>query len=80
VDNANAQYDPVKLTHDVFRLLLDKGLPVDREAGDFDAAVDGAGQILRWLGVEPVTSEQNASYRQLDLDGQLAYNRRVHGD
>lgn len=80
MNGEHAQYDPLLLTHEVFRLLLDKGLPVDREAGDFDAAVDGAAQILRWLGVEPVISERDAGYRQLDLDGQLAYNRRVHGD
>jgi hypothetical protein len=73
-------YDPLDLTHEVYRLLLDKGLPVDREAGDFNAAVAGAGQILQWLGIEPVIDEQRAGYRQLDYDGQLAYNRRTHGD
>lgn len=77
---ARTQYDPVQLTDEVFRLLLEKGVPVDRAAGDFDAAVDGASHILRWLGVDPVIPESVAGYRKLDMDGQLAYNRRIHGD
>ena len=72
-------YDPVHLTHEVFRLLLDKGLPVTRD-GDFDAAVDGASAILRWLGLEPEIPAQVTGYRQLDHNGQLGYNRRIHGD
>lgn len=74
------QYNPVQLTHDVYRLLLDKGLPVDREAGDLDAAIDGADKILRWLGIEPVVPEWINGYQKADLDGQRAYNRRIHGD
>lgn len=79
MDSAPKEYDPLKLTHEVFRLLLDKGLPVER-VGDFDAAVEGAGQILRYLGLEPVIPADVAGYRRLDLDGQLGYNRRIHGD
>jgi hypothetical protein len=75
----STEYDPLQLTHEVFRLLLDKGLPVERE-GDFDAAIEGASRILRWLGLEPVTPEWAAGYRQLDYNGQQAYNRRIHGD
>lgn len=74
------QYNPIQLTHEVYRLLLDKGLPVDRNIGDFDAATDGASQILRWLGIEPAIPEWIAGYQELDMNGQLAYNRRVHGD
>ena len=74
------QYDPVQLTDEVFRLLRDKGLLVDQAAGDFNAAVEGASQILRWLGVEPVIPDWIAGYQRLDYDGQLGYNRRTHGD
>lgn len=74
------QYNPIQLSHDVYRLLLDKGLPVDRNADDFDTAIEGASQILRWLGIEPVIPEWIAGYQQLDLNGQLDYNRRIHGD
>lgn len=77
--STSAQYNPLELTHEVFRLLLDKGLPVER-LGDLDSAVEGAGQMLRYLGLEPVIPADMASYRKLDLDGQLGYNRRVHGD
>jgi hypothetical protein len=77
---AQPTYDALDLTHEVYRLLLAKGLPVDREAGDLNAAVAGASQILRWLGIEPVVDAQLNGYRQLDYDGQLAYNRRIHGD
>jgi len=80
MERENTTYDPILLTHEVFRLLLDKGLSVDQEAGDFDAAIEGASQILRWLGLEPVIPADIATYRRLDMDGQLAYNRRVHGD
>lgn len=72
-------YDPLELTHEVYRLLLDKGVPVER-TGDLDAAVEGAGMILRYLGLEPVVPARTQEYRRLDHDGHLAYNRRVHGD
>lgn len=74
------QYNPIQLAHDVYRLLLDKGLPVDRNVADFDAAINGASEILRWLGIEPTTPEWIAGYRDLDMNGQLAYNRQTHGD
>lgn len=73
------KYDPVHLTHEVFRLLFEKGLPVTRD-GDFNAAVAGASAILRYLGMEPEIPAQVAGYMRLDLDGQLGYNRRIHGD
>lgn len=73
------KYDPLQLTDEVFRLLLDKGLPVER-VGDLDAAVEGASNILRYLGLEPEIPADIAGYRKLDLDGHLAYTRRVHGD
>lgn len=72
------QYDPIQLTHEVFRLLLEKGLPVERE-GDLDAAIEGASDILRWLGLNPVMPSDLASYRNADLD-HLSYSRLVHGD
>jgi len=77
--SAQAKYDPTQLVHDVYRLLLDQGLPVERE-GNFDAAVVGAEQILQFLGLKPEVPSDLASYRKLDLDGQKAYNRRIHND
>lgn len=75
----STQYDPTQLTHEIFRLLLDKGLPVER-TGDHAAAIDGASQILRYLGLEPVIPADVASYQKLDLDGHKAYAARMHGD
>lgn len=72
-------YDPLQLTHEVYRLLLDKGFPVER-IGDLNAAVEGAGMILRYLGLEPVIPAASQEYRRMDHDGHLAYNRRVHQD
>lgn len=80
MNSPRAEYDPTQLTHEVFRFLLDKGIPVDRSAGDFDAAVDGASHLLRWLGLQPVVPADIAGYRRLDYNGQLAYNQRIHGD
>lgn len=75
---AQKQYDPIQLTHEVYRLLLEKGLPVERE-GDLDAAIEGASKILLWLGLDPVIPADIASYRHLDLD-HLSYVHRIHGD
>jgi hypothetical protein len=79
VDDTNKAYDPIQLTHEVFRLLQDKGIPVER-IGALDAAIEGSSQILRYLGMNPVVPSDLAEYRRLDLNGQLAYNRRIHGD
>ena len=72
-------YDPRKLTHEVFRLLHDQGYSLDR-AGDFEAAVQGAAAILRYLGLEPREDPQLQPYVGSANDGHLGYERRVHGD
>lgn len=75
----STQYDPTILTHEIYRLLLDKGLPVER-TGNHAAAIEGASAILRYLGLDPVIPADIASYQKLDLDGHKSYAHRIHGD
>ena len=78
MDAEKQSYNPIHLTHEVYLLLEEKGLPVKRE-GNLNAAIDGASEILRWLGLEPVIPRDMDSYRYVDMDHR-SYNRRIHGD
>ncbi|GAA3889980.1 hypothetical protein GCM10022243_63540 [Saccharothrix violaceirubra] len=69
-------YDPRQLVEDVFALLTEKGLSPDGGQGDPLERQAAAGMLLRNFGVVPTVAPET----WLDLDGQLGYNRVVHGD
>ena len=69
-------YDPYRLIDDVEGLLIQRGHRPVRLEGRAGDRVAGASRLLRGLGIEPLRAPGDA----LDLDGQVAYQTRVHGD
>ncbi|KZB85820.1 hypothetical protein [Amycolatopsis regifaucium] len=69
-------YDPYRLIDDVEGLLIQRGHRPERVEGRAGDRVAGASRLLRGLGIEPLRAPGDA----LDLDGQRAYQARVHGD
>lgn len=75
--DARQSYDPYKLVEEVIALLAERGLePARVNIEDPGARVKGASLLLRGLGIDPLMSPEDA----LDLDGNRAYDKRVHGD
>ncbi|WP_181773802.1 hypothetical protein [Amycolatopsis pittospori] len=69
-------YDPYRLIDDVVGLLIQRGHRPERLDGRAGDRVVGASRLLRGLGIDPLRAPADA----LDLDGQIAYQSRVHGD
>ncbi|GGM80377.1 hypothetical protein GCM10012275_58770 [Longimycelium tulufanense] len=69
-------YDPRYLVEDVMTLLTERGLRPNREGGSAVERHTAASMLLRNLGITPAAAPED----WLDLDGQLGYNRLVHGD
>ncbi|MEU9692252.1 hypothetical protein [Amycolatopsis japonica] len=69
-------YDPYRLIDDVEGLLIQRGHTPERLDGRTGDRVAGASRLLRGLGIDPLRAPGDA----LDLDGQIAYQSRVHGD
>lgn len=69
-------YDPYILIDEVTALLRDRGLTPERvDLEQPGARVTAACMLLRSLNIAPLRDAGT-----IDLDGQRAYNRRIHGD
>lgn len=69
-------YDPYILIDDVIALLAERGLTPVRSKSGSRERMQAACMLLNNLGIEPRLAPEATP----DLDGHLAYNRRIHGD
>ncbi|GAA2665172.1 hypothetical protein LV78_001295 [Actinosynnema pretiosum] len=69
-------YDPYVLLDDVVKLLSERGLSPQRNEESSQERIRAACALLAGLGIEPRLAQGATP----DLDGNMNYNRRIHGD
>lgn len=76
MSNDRQGYDPYTLIDDVITLLTERGLAPQRDESGARERMQAACMLLNNLGIDPRLAPEATP----NLDGQLAYNRRIHGD